>query len=231
MATRKLKKPADETVSARPTEEIETPELKTPEKELSVRERRLKKEAAGLRVKREPPPQAERRTNKRESPPRRRIAPPPPQKETSKFRGLAILLLVGAMGWVSWWSWQGIQAKAIGKQYNETLSALDKLYVGCKVFWSGKGLYKSCSQQIADQILGSKVAREKEEQVKVTVVEGEQRKFLAQARHLGNDKLFQLDRKGKLYLNTSGCLSEVVFVKLKLEDVQALENQCSPPAN
>lgn len=113
--------------------------------------------------------------------------------------------------------------KALGDKYNLSLSALDKIHLGCKVFWREKGNYNSCSQSIVEEILGS---LKNKEDVEITVVEGRSHKFTVRAKHREDDKIFQVDKEGKISLDVNGCLVEVRYLELTPEDVKALESKC-----
>ncbi|MFQ5673961.1 MAG: hypothetical protein ACE5G9_12815 [Nitrospinales bacterium] len=107
------------------------------------------------------------------------------------------------------------------KQYALLISALDKLFFGCTVYWSGEGRGEDCSQDVWKRIAGHRF-----DEIEVTILKGQQYEFTAQARHSANDKVFQVDHKGAVYLNVDDCLAKVTFNSLSLENIQALEKQC-----
>ena len=121
---------------------------------------------------------------------------------------------------------QSNRDKATSKGYALALSALDKMQLRCTVLWSEIGIDKVCSQKLGEMAIG-KLKKD----VELTVIEGRSHRFTAQAKakHKGGDKLFQVNKKGKLFLKVNGCLAEVRALNPTVEDVQKLENQCKSP--
>mgnify|MGYP001179926306 CR=1 FL=1 len=100
---------------------------------------------------------------------------------------------------------QSSRNKATSKGYALALSALDKMQLRCTVLWSEIGIDKVCSQKLGEMAIG-KLKKD----VEMTVLEGRSHKFTAQAKSKkeGSDKLFQVNKKGKLfYLSLKECIS------------------------
>ena len=113
--------------------------------------------------------------------------------------------------------------KATSKGYALALSALDKLQLRCSVLWSEIGVDKVCSQRLAEMAIG-KLKKD----VELKVIEGRSQKFTAQAKAkgAGGDKTFQINKKGKLFLNVNGCLAEIRVLNPTVEEIKRLEKQC-----
>ncbi len=200
------------------------PEKKSDEKELSVRERRKIKateQAAAKKVKKPKEPAPEEEVRRLRRPPPR----PPAQKQEKKSPWQTVVLIILAIGGISWWSMQVMKKEALSEKFNLSLAALDKVYLGCKGFWETRGIYKNCDQAVADKLMGKRAQK-----VELTVIDGRPHKFTVQAKHKENDKIFQVDGKGKIFLNVNGCLSAVRFFTLTPDDVQALEAKCPSAA-
>ena len=122
---------------------------------------------------------------------------------------------------------QSNRDKATSKGYALALSALDKMQLRCTVLWSEIGIDKVCSQKLGEMAIG-KLKKD----VKLTVVEGRSHRFTAQAKakHQGGDKLFQVNKKGKLFLNVNGCLAEVVALNPNVKQIEKLESECKAQA-
>ena len=90
---------------------------------------------------------------------------------------------------------QSNRDKATGKGYALALSALDKMQLRCTVLWSEIGIDKVCSQKLGEMAIG-KLKKD----IELTVIEGRSHRFTAQAKAKlnGSDKLFQVNKKGKL---------------------------------
>ncbi|MEK9628022.1 MAG: hypothetical protein VW455_03275 [Nitrospinota bacterium] len=91
--------------------------------------------------------------------------------------------------------------------------ALDKVYMGCKVFWLKQGPGKICSQAIVDTFFGAK-----EKKIQIVVVNGMEQQFLVKAKHQGSSKSYQINNKGIVYLDVKGCLVKVEEAVLTEED-------------
>ena len=122
---------------------------------------------------------------------------------------------------------QSNKDKATSKGYSLALSALDKMQLRCTVLWSEIGIDKVCSQKLGELAIG-KLKKD----VELTVLEGRSHRFTAQAKakHMGGDKLFQVNKKGKLFLNVNGCLAEISILNPTVENIEKLESQCKSSA-
>ena len=122
---------------------------------------------------------------------------------------------------------QSSRNKATSKGYALALSALDKMQLRCTVLWSEIGIDKVCSQKLGLMAIG-KLKKD----VELTVVEGRSHRFTAQAKakHQGGDKLFQVNKKGKFFLNVNGCLAEVVALNPSVKQIEKLESECKAQA-
>jgi len=121
---------------------------------------------------------------------------------------------------------QSNRDKATSKGYSLALSALDKMQLRCTVLWSEIGIDKACSQSLGEMAIG-KLKKD----VELKVIEARSHKFTAQARSKfkGSDKIFQVNKKGKLFLNVNGCLAEVSALNPTVEDIKRLEGTCKAP--
>ena len=117
------------------------------------------------------------------------------------------------------------QNKAISKGYAIALSALDKIQLRCTVLWSEIGIDKACTQTLGEMAIG-KLKKD----VEITVIESRSHRFTAQAKFKGSNKVFQVNKKGKLFLNADGCLAEVRILNPTVEMIEKLESECKPPA-
>ena len=113
------------------------------------------------------------------------------------------------------------EERKLAKRDMLLISALDKLHIACTVFWSGVGRGKSCSQDIWEKITDRHYRK-----VKVTVLKGDQYQFTATSRHAETNNIFQVDRKGNVYLNNDGCLEKVTFQALTPKNLKDLQKQC-----
>jgi len=150
--------------------------------------------------------------------------PPPARKRGSGKKILtfliAVLFLVG-LGKLIQVSFEMAEKKETTEQYALLISALDKLYFGCTVYWSGEGRGEDCSHDV-----WKRIADHRFDEIEVSILKGQEYEFAAQARHPENNKVFQVDHKGAVYLNVDGCLAKVTFNSLSLENIEALEKQC-----
>lgn len=145
-----------------------------------------------------------------------------PAKKLSKM----IPWVIGILGCLAMaWAYQAVMEKKaekdIGDKYNVSLSALDRVYLGCKSFWSEAGNYDSCPLEVMEKTLGKLM-----KDVELKVIEGRSHAFKVQAKHKENDKIFQVNKQGEVFLNVNGCLAEVKFLELTPKQVQSLEKQC-----
>ena len=122
---------------------------------------------------------------------------------------------------------QSNRDKATSKGYALALSALDKMQLRCTVLWSEIGIDKVCSQKLGEMAIG-KLKKD----VELTVIEGRSHRFTAQAKakRAGGDKVFQVNKKGKLFLNVNDCLAEVRSLNPNVETIKKLESECKAPA-
>ena len=109
----------------------------------------------------------------------------------------------------------------MSKGYSLALSALDKIQLRCTVLWSEIGIDKACTQSLATMAIG-KLAKD----IELKVVEPRSHRFLAKAKYKGDDKTFQVNKKGKLFLNVNGCVAEIRSLNPSFEEVQKLETKC-----
>ena len=118
---------------------------------------------------------------------------------------------------------QSSRNKATSKGYALALSALDKMQLRCTVLWSEIGIDKVCSQKLGLMAIG-KLKKD----VTLTVVEGRSHRFTARAKakFKGGDKIFQVNKKGKLFLNVNGCLAEISVLNPSVEQIEKLETKC-----
>lgn len=128
-------------------------------------------------------------------------------------------MVLGGLGWVTW---QEMEEKVTSEKYNLTLAALDKAFLGCKVYWKEQGFYKPCTQFIVDKFYS-----ERDESIRVTVVRDRQTNFTATATHVESNKVFQVDREGTIFLKEGDCLVKVPFYTLTSTDLASLESKCA----
>ena len=119
--------------------------------------------------------------------------------KTWGIRTLIVLAAIGGFYMVQ----KSNEAKAISKTYMVSLAALNKLQISCAQLWSEVGIEKACNQDLAEKAIGKY-----NKDVKLTVVEGRSHKFTAQVKHKTGDKIFQVNKKGDLFLNHKGCLAK-----------------------
>lgn len=141
--------------------------------------------------------------------------------KTWTIRLLIGLALIGAF----FKTQQMNKEKAIAKQYMVSLAALNKLQISCAQLWSEVGIEKVCDQNLAEKAIGKY-----NKDVKLTVIEGRSHKFTAQVKHKTGDKIFQVNKKGDLFLNHKGCLAKLRIMNPDIEDIQKLERNCKAPA-
>ena len=118
------------------------------------------------------------------------------------------------------------QAKATAKTYMTSLAALNKLQISCTALWSEVGIDKVCNQSLGEAALG-KYSKD----VKLTIIEGRSHRFTAQVQHRKSDKVFQVNKKGDLFLNTDGCLSPLRIMNPDVEQIQRMASTCKTPAS
>ena len=117
------------------------------------------------------------------------------------------------------------QAKEIAKTYMISLAALNKLQISCTALWSEVGIEKVC-----DQALGQVAIGKYNKDVKLTIIEGRSHRFTAQVQHKQGDKIFQVNKKGDMFLNTDGCLSPLHIMNPDVEQIQRMASSCKTPA-
>ena len=118
------------------------------------------------------------------------------------------------------------QAKDVAKTYMLSLAALNKLQISCTALWSEVGIDKKC-----DQSLGEKAIGKYHKDVKLTIIESRSHRFTANVQHKKSDKVFQVNKKGDLFLNTNGCLSPLRIMNPDVELVNKLANNCKSPSS
>ena len=138
------------------------------------------------------------------------------------IRGLILLALVGGIYQMRLSS----QAKDIAKTYMISLAALNKLQVSCTALWSEVGIDKKCDQDLGEKAIGKYL-----KDVKLTIIESRSHRFTAQVQHKKGDKVFQVNKKGDLFLNTNGCLSHLRVMNPDIELVNKMANSCKTPAS
>ena len=138
------------------------------------------------------------------------------------IRGLILLALVGGIYQMRLSS----QAKDIAKTYMISLAALNKLQVSCTALWSEVGIDKKCDQDLGEKAIGKYL-----KDVKLTIIESRSHRFTAQVQHKKGDKVFQVNKKGDLFLNTNGCLSPLRVMNPDIELVNKMANSCKTPAS
>jgi len=118
------------------------------------------------------------------------------------------------------------KAKALAKTYMTSLAALNKLQISCTALWTEVGIAKVCDQDLGEKAIG-KYAKE----VKLTVIEGRSHRFTAEIKHKKGDRIFQVNKKGDLFLNTNGCLSKIMIMNPDVESMQKMASNCKIPAS
>ena len=118
------------------------------------------------------------------------------------------------------------KAKALAKTYMTSLAALNKLQISCTALWTEVGIAKVCDQDLGEKAIG-KYAKE----VKLTVIEGRSHRFTAEIEHKKGDRIFQVNKKGDLFLNTNGCLSKIMIMNPDVESMQKMASNCKIPAS
>jgi len=118
------------------------------------------------------------------------------------------------------------KAKALAKTYMTSLAALNKLQISCTALWTEVGIAKVCDQDLGEKAIG-KYAKE----VKLTVIEGRSHRFTAEIEHKKGDRIFQVNKKGDLFLNTNGCLSKIMIMNPDVESIHKMASTCETPAS
>ncbi|KMP11198.1 hypothetical protein UR09_03950 [Candidatus Nitromaritima sp. SCGC AAA799-A02] len=199
----------------------ENPE-ENPEEEPEKKPRRKKGKKRRKKVRpQDDPPMDEVRERR----PARRPVKKTARKPSRKAPWVTIVLTCVAVAWTYQAGMENKEVKALSDKYNMSLAALDRMYLGCKAFWTEKGIYDPCPLSVMEKTLGKL-----KQEVEFKILEGRSHAFSVQVKHKENDKLFQVDKEGKIFLNVNGCMAEVRFLELTPKDVQSLENQCQAPA-
>ena len=118
------------------------------------------------------------------------------------------------------------QAKAIAKTYMVSLAALNKLQISCTALWSEVGIDKVCGQELGEKAIGKYL-----KEVKLTVIEGRSHKFRADIQHKKGDKVFRVNKKGDLFLNTNGCLSKLSIMNPDVGQIHRMASTCKTPSS
>ena len=118
------------------------------------------------------------------------------------------------------------EAKAIAKTYMVSLAALNKLQISCTALWSEVGIDKACDQALAEKAIG-KYSKD----VKLTVIEARSHKFRADIQHKKGDKIFRVNKKGDMFLNTNGCLSKLSIMNPDVEQINRMASTCKTPSS
>ena len=118
------------------------------------------------------------------------------------------------------------QAKAIAKTYMVSLAALNKLQISCTALWSEVGIDQVCDQDLAEKAIGKYL-----KDVKLTVIEGRSHKFRADIQHKKGDKVFRVNKKGDLFLNTNGCLSKLSIMNPDVDQIHRMASTCKMPSS
>ena len=137
---------------------------------------------------------------------------------------LRILIVFGVLGGF-YMVQKSNEAKAIAKTYMVSLAALNKLQISCTALWSEVGIDKVCDQALAEKAIG-KYSKD----VKLTVIEGRSHKFRADIQHKKGDKVFRVNKKGDLFLNTNGCLSKLSIMNPDVEQIHRMASTCETPS-
>ena len=138
---------------------------------------------------------------------------------------LRILIVFGVLGGF-YMVQKSNEAKAIAKTYMVSLAALNKLQISCTALWSEVGIDKACDQALAEKAIG-KYSKD----VKLTVIEGRSHKFRADIQHRKGDKIFRVNKKGDLFLNTNGCLSKLSIMNPDVEQINRMASTCKTPSS
>ena len=138
---------------------------------------------------------------------------------------LRILIVFGVLGGF-YMVQKSNEAKAIAKTYMVSLAALNKLQISCTALWSEVGIDKACDQALAEKAIG-KYSKD----VKLTVIEGRSHKFRADIQHKKGDKIFHVNKKGDLFLNTNGCLSKLSIMNPDVEQINRMASTCKTPSS
>jgi hypothetical protein len=118
------------------------------------------------------------------------------------------------------------KTKALAKTYMTSLAALNKLQISCSALWTEVGIAKVCDQSLGEKAIG-KYAKD----VKLTIIEGRSHRFTAEIKHKDGDRVFQVNKKGDLFLNTDGCLSKIMIMNPDVESMQKMASNCKIPAS
>ena len=118
------------------------------------------------------------------------------------------------------------EAKAVAKTYMVSLAALNKLQISCTALWSEVGIDKVCGQDLGEKAIGKYL-----KDVKLTVIEGRSHKFRADIQHKKGDKIFHVNKKGDLFLNTNGCLSKLSIMNPDVEQITRMASTCKTPSS
>ena len=118
------------------------------------------------------------------------------------------------------------EAKAIAKTYMVSLAALNKLQISCTALWSEVGIDKVCDQSLGEKAIGKYL-----KDVKLTVIEGRSHKFRADIQHKKGDKIFRVNKKGDMFLNTNGCLSKLSVMNPDVEQINRMASTCKTPSS
>ena len=138
---------------------------------------------------------------------------------------LRILIVFGVLGGF-YMVQKSNEAKAIAKTYMVSLAALNKLQISCTALWSEVGIDKACDQALGEKAIGKYL-----KDVKLTVIEGRSHKFRADIQHKKGDKIFRVNKKGDLFLNTNGCLSKLSIMNPDVEQINRMASTCKTPSS
>jgi hypothetical protein len=138
---------------------------------------------------------------------------------------IRVLILVACIGGFFQMQ-ESSKAKALAKTYMTSLAALNKLQISCSALWSEIGIAKVCDQDLGEKAIG-KYAKD----VKLTIIEGRSHRFTAEIKHKEGDRVFQVNKKGDLFLNTDGCLSKIMIMNPDVESIQKMASNCKTPAS
>ena len=146
-------------------------------------------------------------------------------KSPAKTWAIRILVVLAAIGGFDMMQ-KSNEAKAIAKTYMVSLAALNKLQISCTALWSEVGIDKACDQALAEKAIG-KYSKD----VKLTVIEARSHKFRADIQHKKGDKIFHVNKKGDLFLNTNGCLSKLSIMNPDVEQINRMASTCKTPSS
>ena len=138
---------------------------------------------------------------------------------------LRILIVFGVLGGF-YMVQKSNEAKAIAKTYMVSLAALNKLQISCTALWSEVGIDQACDQALAEKAIG-KYSKD----VKLTVIEARSHKFRADIQHKTGDKIFRVNKKGDMFLNTNGCLSKLSIMNPNVEQINRMASTCKTPSS